>query len=291
MDPDELYTLRTCYYLGHYTLALEEGRNLSRRPMAKHLQRERDDFISRSQIMLKKPLNSNANQLLQVLNNVMNFYDANNKDDVVAQVEALLASDSGGGDESSTWNKLYASQIFMWLGMTREALKCVHLGVTMEHLAMCLQIYIKLDRLDLADQQWQMMKQGDEDATLTQLCGAILMTVSGKSRAEEAVYAYQTLSEQYGPSLMLLNGMIAANMACGNFEAAEGQIEEAMDVADGDNTADVLVNAVAVYQNLGKKDKVQSTVQALKLQQKDHPYVLALNTVEQAFQRVCAQYA
>ena len=40
--------------------------------------------------------------------------------------------------------------VYMHEGDTKEALRCVHLGTTMEHLALTVQIFLKMDRLDLA---------------------------------------------------------------------------------------------------------------------------------------------
>jgi hypothetical protein len=36
-EPDELYTLRAQYWLGHYQLALEEAKSVARRPMSPNL--------------------------------------------------------------------------------------------------------------------------------------------------------------------------------------------------------------------------------------------------------------
>ena len=310
MEPDELYTLRTCYYLGHYKLALEEGQNLTRRPMAPTSKSELDELLIRAKIAngsYNSSPNPSWNPNLQMLHLLYLSGDFNDdKDEIGTKVETILSNSSIPTDNNSHCNssnlQLYAAQTFLKLGKIREALKCVHLGISMEQIALCLQIYIQLDRLDLASEQLQLMKQADEDATLTQLANAILCSAMGKSRAEEAVYAYQTLSEQYGPSLMLLNSMTCAYMVCGNFPAAETQNQEAMDLiaAEGEVSsensnnlavADALVNAVAIYQNLGNLSKVQSTLDTLKAKHATHPYVTALQTVEQAFQRVCVQYA
>eukprot|EP01082_Thalassiosira_pseudonana_P003971 g3146.t1 g3146 contig12:1511270-1511608(+) len=51
-EPDELYTLRAQYWLGHYTLALDEGRQAARRPMPPHLKSEREELVLRCQLAL-----------------------------------------------------------------------------------------------------------------------------------------------------------------------------------------------------------------------------------------------
>ena len=54
MDPDELYTLRAQYWLGHYKLALDEAKAVARRPMAPHLKVEREEFVLRCLLGLKQ---------------------------------------------------------------------------------------------------------------------------------------------------------------------------------------------------------------------------------------------
>jgi coatomer protein complex subunit epsilon len=46
-EPDELYTLRAQFWLGHYQLALEEAKSIQRRPMSPALKEERDEVVMR----------------------------------------------------------------------------------------------------------------------------------------------------------------------------------------------------------------------------------------------------
>jgi hypothetical protein len=51
-EPDELYTLRAQFWLGHYQLALEEARSVARRPMSPALKDEREELLARANIAL-----------------------------------------------------------------------------------------------------------------------------------------------------------------------------------------------------------------------------------------------
>lgn len=51
-EPDELYTLRAQYWLGHYAMAMEEAKAVVRRPMSPALKLEREEFLLRSQLGL-----------------------------------------------------------------------------------------------------------------------------------------------------------------------------------------------------------------------------------------------
>jgi coatomer subunit epsilon len=51
-EPDELYTLRAQYWLGHYQSAIDEARSVARRPMSPALKLEREEFLARSYLAL-----------------------------------------------------------------------------------------------------------------------------------------------------------------------------------------------------------------------------------------------
>jgi coatomer protein complex subunit epsilon len=53
-EPDELYTLRAQFWLGHYHMALEEAKQITRRPMSPALKVEREVFVQRCYIALQQ---------------------------------------------------------------------------------------------------------------------------------------------------------------------------------------------------------------------------------------------
>ena len=44
-EPDELYTLRAQFWMGHYTMALDEAKQIQRRPMSPALKAEREEIV------------------------------------------------------------------------------------------------------------------------------------------------------------------------------------------------------------------------------------------------------
>ena len=51
-EPDELYTLRAQFWLGHYQMAADEAKSIMRRPMSPALKAEREEFVLRSLIAM-----------------------------------------------------------------------------------------------------------------------------------------------------------------------------------------------------------------------------------------------
>lgn len=53
-SPDELYTLRAQFWLGHYNLCIDEAKSIARRPMSPQLKVEREEFYLRALLELKQ---------------------------------------------------------------------------------------------------------------------------------------------------------------------------------------------------------------------------------------------
>jgi len=295
MDPDDLYTCRSQFWLGHYDLCLEEAKSVSRRPMSPQLKIEREEFVLRALLakgqldkVIRESSSSSAPGVKAL--GIRAMYESSTDDEAarefaVDSLKALLADT----DSSSASLQLTAAHVFLQHGMTREALQCVHLGSTMEHLALCLQIYLRIDRMDLARQQLELLRKSDEDAVLTQLSSVYLDIANGRSTAPDAVHTLGSLTEQYGPSLALLNCVAVAQMTAGNFEAAEAVLTEA--AQEGSNDADTLINTVVCYQHLAKEmSAIQPLLVKLKSGHPSHPFVQGLVRVEGAFEREALKY-
>jgi len=298
-EPDELYTLRAQYWLGHYSLALDEGRQAARRPMPPHLKSEREEMMLRSQLALGQydavisEGGGSPNPTLQALAlHARLLGDPSTSSSVLDSLKAILSSPEAA---SNTSLQLIACHIYLAANHIKEALQCVHMGLTMEHLSMCILIYIKIDRLDLAEQSLDLLKQADEDSVLAQLGCAHLSVAYGRSKAEDAVHILSGLSEQYGPSVLLLNSLAVANMVGGKYELAEGNLNEALQQSSGGGAnaedADTLVNLVVCMQHMGKSsNEIGKYLGMLREGHGGHPFVQGLVQVEGAFERESHKY-
>lgn len=301
MDPDELYTLRAQFWLGHYQLCLEECKATVRRPMSPQLKSEREEFVQRANLALgqyekviRETSGSDKSSSLKALNLQASYEiaasknDADQMENIVNQMKQLISNNNPA--EVTTSLQLTAAHVFLRHNLTREALQCVHLGVSMEHIALSLQIYLKIDRLDLAQAQLSLLKQADEDAVLTQLGSVVVKIATGKSGANDALHTLSMLSEQYGPSIMLLNVTAVAHLTAGNYAAAETALLEAKQEmsSTGVNDADTWVNLIVCSSQMGKDTSVY--MDQMKKDFANHPFVLGLERVENAFERESLKY-
>ena len=67
---------------------------------------------------------------------------------------------------------------------------------------MKLQIFIKIDRLDLAREQLQLLKQADEDSMLAQLGSVYVHLATGSTGAADAAHSLNSLTEQHIEDVM-----------------------------------------------------------------------------------------
>ena len=295
-DPDELYTLRNRFWLGAYQLAISEGAGLSRLS-SDALRIERDEYVFRSYIALGQaqlvvsevketaPVSLQAVKLLATYTS--GGANAATSETAVLTLNEWLADPAHANNPSL---KLVAAIVFMGEDHLKDALKAVRQGATLEHMALLTQIYLKMDRRDLAAKQLKAMQQADEDSTLTQLAGAWVHLATGGPKFQEAAYVYEELIDKFGATATLLNGLAAAHMHMGKYDEAEKFLVDA--ASKGANDADTLINLIACYSHLGKPgDFVQRYVAQLTLAHPAHPYVAALKTANGMFERASTGFA
>jgi len=284
-EPDELYTLRAQYWMGHYSLCLEEAKTIARRPMSPALKEEREEFIQRAQLGLGQQIAGGDTPALQALalkSKYEEAVDEETKNSIIDEMKTLAAGDT------SPSVQLYASQLYLSHGSTKDALSCVHLSTTMEHSTMALQIYLKLDRLDLASKQLDSLRNVDEDSVLTSLAAVRIALAGGSSTAPDAAHHLNSLSEQYGPSPMLLNLSACANCMTGDYVEAEAKLLECKKEFSAFPNPDTLVNLIVCSQYLNKPS--DEYIAELKEAVPNHPFLEGLKRVEGAFLREAMKY-
>lgn len=262
-----------------------------RRPMSPDLKAEREEMVARCHIAMKdydKVISGDTSGAgLKALSLQAQYTtlaatgDAAQIQSVIQQLQSML------GDGVSPRVQLIAAHVFLQAGMKKEALQCVHQGLTIEQTSLCVQIYIVLDRLDLAQKSLQQLRRTDEDSMLTQLASVHVALATGSSVAGDAVHTLNQISEQYGPSPMLLNLMACAHMQGGNYAEAEQKLAQAREEF-GAEDADTLVNLIVASQYQHKP--VADYVSALKQQYPTHFLSLGLDTVGGAFDREAIKY-
>jgi coatomer protein complex subunit epsilon len=91
------------------------------------------------------------------------------KEIAILQMKEWLADPQAGNSRTL---QIIAATLYMHEDNCKEAMKAVCAEGNMEQRAMMVQLYLRIDRLDLAQKELKTMKAVDEDNTLSMLCSA-----------------------------------------------------------------------------------------------------------------------
>lgn len=283
-ETDELFDLKNFFFLGNYQGAINEGASV--RPRTEQQRTERDVFVYRSYIaqgnyqLVLDEVNKSAAPALQAVKLLASYLSSKEPvDSVISTLKGWLADIT----TATATTQLIAAMVFYHERNIDEALKVLHQSTSLEGHALLLQLYLKLDRPDIAEKHYRAMETLDADATLTQLANAWLNIAIGGDKYQEASYIFQELLDKYGATPLLLNGLAVYNLHTRKYEEAEKQLLEALEKNPKD--PETLINLIACHQQLRKTDLVNRYTNQLKTAAPKHPWVVDLASAEENFER------
>lgn len=290
-EPDELYTLRNLFWIGAFQEAINEASASNR--LSSNLIAEKEEFVYRCYLGLgqyhvilseiKDTLSTTSVNLRAIKLLAQYLSNPATKDVALSQIQEWLSDPVAS---SNTTIQLISAIIYVYDDNLKEAITSIHQPSNMEQHALLVQLYLRMDRLDLATKQVKTMKSIDDDHVLTTLANAWVNLATGGTKIQEAAYAFDELIDKYGGSSLLLNGFAVAKMHTGNYEEAETHLQEALTKAPSD--PDSLANLITVSQYLSREPAVIGRYLAqLKAKAPGHQLVKSLETFESAYDRVC----
>ncbi|RKO92672.1 coatomer epsilon subunit-domain-containing protein, partial [Blyttiomyces helicus] len=158
----------------------------------------------------------------------------------------------------------------------------------LECVALATQIYLKLDRPDLARKEVEKLKTWADDASLAQLIEAWVNSYSGgEAKYQESFYIFEELASSLAPTSRLLTSEAVCRMQTLKFAEAEQLLLTALN--QNPNDPEALANLVICSKALGKPDDVASLyMNQLKDASPAHIFVQELDLKSSLFDR-CAQ--
>ncbi|KAK9506508.1 hypothetical protein O3M35_008432 [Rhynocoris fuscipes] len=291
-DVDVLFDIKNSFYIGNYQQAINEAQRV--KPSTPELQLERDCFLYRSYIAQKKyrvvidDISGSSPTDLRQLKTLADYFNNKNKrDSIVSSLDDHLSSRSYDDNHIGA---VVAATIYCYEKNYESALKALHKDDHLESMAINLQIYLRMDRVDLAKKELKNMQDKDEDNTLTQLAQAWLNIAMGGDKLQDAYYIFQELIDKYGSSAVLLNGQAVTFIGQGKYEEAESALQEALD-KDSNNT-DTLLNMMVLSQHLSKPSEVANRYRSQLIDSTaEHPFVSDYNSKMAEFDRLALQYS
>ncbi|KAL4227298.1 hypothetical protein ACF0H5_012744 [Mactra antiquata] len=288
---DELYEIRTNFYIGNYQQCINEAQRI--KPSNPDVRTEKDVLLYRAYIAQKKygvvldeikP--SHSEELLAVRRFAEYLASDSQRERVLKDLGAKMSSNV---DVSNNTFMLMAASIYNQDQNYDSALRILHSSESIECMALTIQILLKLDRVDLAKKELKRMQDTDEDSILTQLAQAWFNLAVGGEKFQDAYYIYQEMADKFTSTPLLLNGQAASYMGQGRFDDAEGCLQEALD--KDSNNPETLINLIVLSQHIGKPPEVSNRyVSQLKDSHRSHPFVQDYMQKESEFDRICKNY-
>eukprot|EP01026_Neomeris_dumetosa_P012081 TRINITY_DN1424_c0_g1_i4.p1 TRINITY_DN1424_c0_g1~~TRINITY_DN1424_c0_g1_i4.p1 ORF type:complete len:291 (-),score=49.66 TRINITY_DN1424_c0_g1_i4:196-1068(-) len=285
-EPDLLFPVRNHFYLGAYQSAINEAADLDSLGLAEQI--ERDYFVYRSYIALgqtalvESEVGQDAPLGHQVVKLLAEYLSgAQSSESVLGTVGDWMSDPSCN---SNPMVQLICGAIYTHEENYVEALKCCYMGTTLEMMALCVQVYLKMSRADQAEKQVKKMSEIDDDATVTQLATAWTNLALGGKKVQDAMYIYQELGDKYNWTPMLHNGLAICYMKMNQYEDAEKELLEALNKDAKD--VDTLANLVACVLHLGKPAARYQN--QLKTAAPHHPVVKMMTSAQEMFERAAA---
>ncbi|EDO34302.1 predicted protein [Nematostella vectensis] len=289
-DVDELFDVKNAFFIGNYQGCINEAQKFQ--ATTRELAVEKDIYMYRAYVAQGKysvvmdeisGMSPPEVQPVRVLADYLQ--NPSRRDNILSSIEKKLNT-----SDINDYYLLMAASVYFHEQNYDGALRCLHQSESLECSALTVQIYIAMDRIDLAKKEIKTMQEMDDDATLTQLALAWFNLAVGGEKLQDAYYIFQEMSDKYSSTVMLLNGQAVAYMHQGKYEDAESLLQEALE--KDSNNAETLVNLVVLSQYTAKAPEVSNRyLSQLKDAHPHHAFTKDYIAKENEFNRISSQYA
>lgn len=164
----------------------------------------------------------------------------------------------------------------------------------LSRLSMCVLIYLKIDRLDLASKALKAMQDLDDDDTLTQLATVWLSIAIGGEKVSESIFLLQELLEKFGPSVPVLNALAVCDIHQRNYTNAFQYTKQARELSLKQGvkvSAETLLNSIVCLQHLRRGGEVLQKIAAeLRATYPNHEWIRKQEEMDNIFEKQAANF-
>lgn len=289
-DVDELFDVKNSYYIGNYQQCINEAQRVQ--ITSREMKLERDVFLYNAYIAQKKyrivtdEISEKSAIELQAIKLLAEFFAYPNKRDSTFQ---SYSEKFGKYENENHYVVIVGATMYLNDGQVEKALQILYPDDHLESLALTLQAYLSMSRIDLARKALKKMQEKDEDSTLTQMAQAWINIALGKEKLQDAYYIFQEIIDKYGTSVNLLNSQSVCFIGQGKYEEADSALQEAMD--KDSNNPSTLVNSIVLCTHLSKPSELASRyLSQMKESHGDSRFVKDYISKDNEFDRLCKEY-
>jgi len=302
MDSDSLFHLKSQFYLGAYHSVVANSPASAGSP--DYLQTL--IYIARSHIALSDPAKAldilpedstePAIRAVRALATyVQDTASGSETESVLEELRDLCIEIEGEEDvEGVEVVKVAAATAFFQEGELEEALTTLGAGTGAkepECAALTVQIYLSINRPDLAKKEYEAAKRLADDSLIIQLIEASIGIVVGGSQLRTAYHIYAEQAAAPGsstnPAVNAAKG--ATQLLRGNISEAHGDFSEALKIDP--HHADALVGAAVAADLAGKRGEGDKYISTLRELHPTHPLIVDLNSKAVAFDEAATKFS
>ncbi|EMD39205.1 hypothetical protein CERSUDRAFT_112883 [Gelatoporia subvermispora B] len=305
MDSSELYHVKQQFILGAYKtlvdLTLPDPSSPEYTPLLVYKARSHIALNDTQAVVQIVPADT-ENVALKAVAALARYVGATAAADKDAALEELrdlcveIDSDDVEADEREKgYVRVLAGTAFARAGEVEEALETLGVSTNTENLeavAIVVQVYLSINRPDLARKEFDRAKRWAEDDLLLQLIEASIGLVTGKDAYNDCNSFY---TEQLGnPSLSsshLLTARGVTRLLKGEVPAAKSDFEEAVSQQGGTPDAETLANmTVAAGLGTSKLAEAEQLWSQLASQHPEYPMVADVTAKEALFDELATKF-
>jgi len=310
-EVDELFEVKTYFYIGAYQQCLNEINKIKITGLKKDCYMWRAYIAQRKYRVVLDGISSSNTQpiCLPAIRKVAEYFTVSSSlekrnaiikyfDDDLTNILNQTDSDEQDADKiyaNIVW-RLSAATVYYNEALYENALHVLYTAASiwndLECLAMQLQCFLKINRLDLARKSLSKMQDKDDDATLTQLATAWINIEQGGEKLQDAYYILQDFCDKFVPTSLLLNAQAVCFIAQEKYEEADGGLTSSLD--KDPNNLDTLINMLVLTQHQNTTGKLNEDIGRYLSQIKDlHSncqLVAELERKDHEFDRLALKY-
>ncbi|KAI8924269.1 coatomer epsilon subunit-domain-containing protein [Entophlyctis helioformis] len=312
---DETLALKNQFYIGAYQQVLNEAANPATTPKAALAKTDRRVLLNRAYIaqgrhalVLSDIADSEPLPELRAVRLLARFsaHGASPADRDAVAAEATALADSLLHADPLATNPLalvVLATIFASLARYDDALRLlVRAPKHLECIALAVQIYLKLDRIDLARKEIKAFKAWADDATLAQLIESwVNLVTGGNDKYQEAYYVFEELANTATITSKLLTGKAVSKIQSRQFAeptrsswtpltslTSPSCLARSQNPNDPDTLANLVVAATALQKPVHAIDQY---ISQLRIVSPGHPLLHDLALKDSLFDRSAQRFA
>ena len=300
MDDDALRIVRNALYLGQFTQAMKDAKELVSNT---EVGRYANIYYHRAMAhvnptQLNALVTPKSETALRAIKQYANYIHApaDHRDMSIATMTEWIGDDHIKSDPTLI---ILAAHMYIAVGDYKQALPLVSNDAeNLEKLALTVIIYLYIDRADLASKTLKAMSDLDDDDTLTQLCTVWTTLATSHNNMEklnEADGILQGLNDAFGVSVVVHNAMGVCALLRHQYHDAFRSFKAARDLSVSNGTPiteESLSNTLVAlnHRSRGESELIVKVLAELKEKWNEGEYVKRTKTLEDLFDKHSATY-